>query len=51
MVFPGKTVLVANSIIRMQQAEAQLLFAFLAFDDQEQDHAVKVLQSLSLIHI
>ena len=46
MVFPGKTVLVANSIIRMQQAEAQLLFAFLAFDDQEQDHAVKVLQSL-----
>lgn len=46
MVFLGKTVLVANSINRMRQADAQVLFAFLTFDDKEQDHAVKVLQSL-----
>lgn len=38
--------LVANSINRMRQTNAQLLFAFLTFDDEEQDHAVKVLQSL-----
>lgn len=46
MVFPGKTVLVANSINRMRQADAQVLFAFLTFDDKEEEHAVKVLQSL-----
>lgn len=46
IVFPGKTVLVANSINRMRQVEAQLLFVFLSFDDKEQDYAVKVLHSL-----
>lgn len=38
--------LAANSIIRMRQADMQPLFAFLTFDDKEQDHAVKILQSL-----